>query len=440
MVINNSVISASIVDTILDKHQNPDLGEATIREIVSIVNDIEEASGEKFIRMEMGVPGLEPSPVGIEAEIAALKRGVAAKYPMLDGVKELKHEASRFVKAFVNLDIVPRGCVPSVGSMQGAFANFMVCGNIEEQKDTFLFIDPGFPVQKQQLMVLGYKYESFDIYHYRGTKLKEKLESYLSKGNISAIIYSNPNNPTWVCMNEEELEIIGTLATKYDTVVIEDLAYFAMDFRKDMSKPFEPPYQPSVGRYTDNYVLLISSSKVFSYAGQRIGVMYISNKLYDKYYVNLEKRYGIGTYGRALVNRVLYSLSSGVCHSSQFALAEIYKLAVEGEYNILEGVREYERRAILMKKMFLGNGFNLVYEKDLDEPIADGFYFTLSYPGMTGGELLKNLLYFGISAIALHITGSVMEGIRACVSQTGEERFGELKSRLEAFSGFYING
>ncbi len=436
-MINNSVISTSIVDTILDAHQNPDLGEATIREIVSIVNDIEEETGDKFIRMEMGVPGLEPSGVGVKAEIAALKRGVAARYPMLDGIKELKHEASRFVKAFINLDIDPRGCVPSVGAMQGAFANFMTCGNLDKKRDTFLFIDPGFPVQKQQLMVLGFKYESFDIYHYRGDKLKEKLESYLSKGNISAIIYSNPNNPTWVCMNDAELKVIGTLATKYDTIVIEDLAYFAMDFRKDMSVPYAPPYQSSVGNYTDNYVILISSSKVFSYAGQRIGMMCISNKLIDREYENLKSRFGLETYGKVLVNRVLYSLSSGVGHSSQFALAAIFKQAVEGKYNILTEVREYGKRAVSMKKMFLENGFSMVYEKDLDEPIADGFYFTLSYRNMTGGELLRNLLYFGISAISLHITGSVMEGVRACVSQTGEDRFEELKMRLEAFNHFY---
>lgn len=44
---------------------------------------------------------------------------------------------------------------------------------------------------------MGQKYETFDVYNYRGDKLKDKLESYLSKGNIAAIIYSNPNNPSW---------------------------------------------------------------------------------------------------------------------------------------------------------------------------------------------------------------------------------------------------
>ena len=78
------------------------------------------------------------------------------------------------------------------------------------------------------------EWEEFDIYHYRGQALREKLESFLSKGDIAAIIYSNPNNPAWICLEEEELQIIGELATQYDVIVMEDLAYFCMDFRRDM--------------------------------------------------------------------------------------------------------------------------------------------------------------------------------------------------------------
>ncbi len=436
MKIKDPVMPVEVVDEILDKHHDSDLGNATIREMVSVVNEIEQITGKKFIRMEMGVPGLPPAKLGVEAEIEALKRGVAAKYPMLDGIKELKEAASSFIKAFVDVDISPKGCVPTVGSMQGAIANFMVCGRIDKRKDTFLFIDPGFPVHKQQLMVLGHKYEAFDVYGFRGEKLRDELERFLRKGNISAIIYSNPNNPTWVCLTDEELQIIGELANKYDVIILEDLAYFAMDFRKDMSVPFKPPFQPSVAKYTDNYVLLISSSKVFSYAGQRIGMICVSDKLYNRYYENLDRSFAAGEYGRALVTRVLYGLSSGVSHSAQFALAAIYKNAVEGKYNILEGVREYGERAHEMKRIFLDHGFSIVYDKDMNEPIADGFFFTLSYPGLTAGELLKTLLYFGISAIGLRITGSEKEGLRACVSQTGRERFGELEERLKAFEDY----
>jgi hypothetical protein len=87
-----------------------------------------------------------------------------------------------------------------------------------------------------------------------------------------------------------------------------------------------------------------------------------------------------------------------------------------------------------MKRLFLDNGFRIVYDRDMDEPIADGFYFTISYPGFSGIDLLEKLLYYGISAISLDITGSDRhEGLRACVSQVGRDQFDDLKFRLEKF-------
>ena len=156
-------INYDIVKKCIEETGIKDLAKATIREIVMLVNKISVESGEKFIRMEMGVPGLIPSEIGTEAEIAALRRGVAAKYPMLDGVPELKNEASRFVKLFMNVDVNPESCIPTVGSMQGTYAAFLVAGKCNKVKDTTLFIDPGFPVQKQQMNVLGYKYDTFDV-------------------------------------------------------------------------------------------------------------------------------------------------------------------------------------------------------------------------------------------------------------------------------------
>ena len=84
---------------------------------------------------------------------------------------------------------------------------------------------------------------------------------------------------------------------------------------------------------------------------------------------------------------------------------------------------------------FTENGFEIVYDSDEKEPIADGFYFTLSYPGFTGEALLQKLLFYGISAISLEITGSERsEGIRACVSLVGRDQFADLESRLKKFN------
>lgn len=429
-----TIIDKTIVDSVLQSTEIKTPGKASIREIVKIVNLIEEKSNVKFIRMEMGVPGLDPVSVGTEAEIEALRKGVASKYPMIEGLASLKDETSRFVKLFLDIEVAPESCIPTVGSMMGGMAAFLVANRTNRNKQGTLFIDPGFPVQKQQCVVLGQEFESFDVYNYRGDKLRDKLESYLMTGRISTMLYSNPNNPSWICFTDEELEIIGELAEKYDIIVIEDLAYFGMDFRKDYSQPGVPPFQPTVAKYTDKYILLISSSKAFSYAGQRVGMMVISDALFNREYPDLQRYFSNCKFGSAMIYGALYALSAGTGHSAQYALAAIFKAVNDGTFNFVDVVKEYGEKAHIMKELFTRYGFLIVYDKDIDVPIADGFYFTISYPGFTGVELIGELLYYGISAISLDITGSDRtEGLRACVSQVQREQFPALEERLRMF-------
>ena len=426
-------IKREIVDKLIADLGIKDFAKATIREVKQVAAKAEQESGVEFIKMEMGIPGLPAAQVGVDAQIKALQDGIAHSYPDIQGYPELKKEASRFVKAFIGLDVNPVGCVPVTGSMQGTFASFLTCSQASKEKDTVLFIDPGFPVQKMQLQVMGVKYETFDVYDYRGEKLAPKLESYLQHGNICAIVYSNPNNPAWICLNEQELQAIGTLATKYDAIVMEDLAYFAMDFRQNLSVPFEPPYQPSVGRYTENYMLLISGSKAFSYAGERIGVVCISDKLFHRHFPDLAARYEGLPFGLVFSTRMLYALSSGTSHSAQYAMAAMLKAATDGEYDFRKEVSVYGERAHKLKEIFCRHGFHIVYDKDLDQPVADGFYFTIGYKNMTSGELAKELMYYGVSAICLITTGSHQEGLRVCTSFIADHQYAQLEERMKVF-------
>jgi len=431
---SHTPIKKEIVDGLIAELGIKDFAKATIREVKQVAAKAEKASGVEFIKMEMGIPGLPAAQVGVDAQVKALQDGIAHSYPDIQGAPVLKQEASRFVKAFIGVDIAPEGCVPVTGSMQGTFASFLTCSQCDRKKDTVLFIDPGFPVQKMQLQVMGVKYVTFDVYDFRGDKLGAKLESYLKNGNICAIVYSNPNNPAWICMSEEELKTIGTLATQYDVVVMEDLAYFAMDFRKNLSKPFEPPYQATVARYTDNYMLLVSGSKAFSYAGERIGVTCISNKLFHRKFEDLAQRYEGLPFGLVFSTRMLYALSSGTSHSAQYAMAAMLKAAADGTYDFRKEVSVYGERAHKLKEIFLRHGFTIVYDKDLDEPIADGFYFTIGYPGMTSGELAHELMYYGVSAICLITTGSHQEGLRVCTSFIEDHQYTLLDERMKVFA------
>jgi aspartate/methionine/tyrosine aminotransferase len=280
---------------------------------------------------------------------------------------------------------------------------------------------------------LGLPFKSFDILNFRGEKLKDKLESYLIEDNICTITYSSPNNPTWISLSEEELQYIGELANKYDVIVVEDLAYFGMDFRQEYGQPGIPPYQPTVANYTENYILLLSASKIFSYAGQRIGMMITSENLRTRSYPNLKNYFTSDVLGHFIPYGVLYATTAGTAHTSQYALASMLKAANDGEFSFTENLHFYGEKAKKMKEIFQKHGFYTVYT-DKDDKLADGFYFTIAYPNMTSAELMNAFLYVGISAISLSITGSEnLNGLRACVSFVRMDQMVTLDERLKEF-------
>lgn len=429
----NTLIDRALIESAMQKLEVSSFEDLSIRQLVSLVKMFEQQTGQEFIHFEIGVPGLPASQVGIDAQKEALDRGVASVYPSLEGEPALKEAASKFVRAIIGADIAPAHCIPTVGSMQGTFVTLMAVSALDKKKDTILYIDPGFPVQKTQADVLGIRRESFDVYNYRAERLAPKLEEYLSTGRIAAILYSNPNNPSWMCLTDSELRTIGEMATKYGAIVIEDLAYITMDFRKDVDPATGLPTQVSVTKYTDNYILLLSGSKIFSYAGERIAVTCISDKVFDLKSEALKERFGMPSFGNVFVHKLIYTLSSGVSHSAQMALARMMDQAAEGIYNYRDEVREYALRTERIREILTRHGFHLVYDKDVDEPVGNGFFFTIGYKDMKGGELLGRLLQCGVSGIVLTSTGSDYEGIRACSSAIKPHHYDLLDQRLAMF-------
>ena len=69
----NIPFDRALVDEIVAKNKIKSVGAASIREVKKIIDDVEAATGEKFVRMEMGIPGLPAVQIGVDAEIEALK-------------------------------------------------------------------------------------------------------------------------------------------------------------------------------------------------------------------------------------------------------------------------------------------------------------------------------------------------------------------------------
>ena len=180
--------------------------------------------------------------------------------------------------------------------------------------------------------------------------------------------------------------------------------------------------------------MLVSGSKIFSYAGQRIAVVAMSRYVYERKYEFFTNFYEMPAFGDAYIFGVLYTASSGTSHSAQHALAAMMNAACDGTLDFVKETSEYGRRAEIMKRFFIDNGFHVVYDMDGGTPISDGFFFTIGYPGINGKTLQSELLRHGVSAITLASTGSEQEGVRVCVSTlSNKEDFDILNQRLKAF-------
>jgi aspartate/methionine/tyrosine aminotransferase len=419
-----------------------DVSRASIREMNNLIDTIEHELDLRFIRMEFGIPGLPTHRIAVDAEIEALRdRRVGHVYAPFEGLPALKEEAARFVKLFMNLDVPSKCCIPVVGAMEGCFASLALAGRMRPGANKVICLEPGFPVNKLQLRFLGLERVAIDFYDHRGDELIRAVEDRAKQGDVCAILWSSPNNPSWVTLKDSELQGLGRICDRYDVLAIEDLAYFGMDMREDYYRPGEPPYQPSVLEHTQRGISVVSSSKIFSYAGQRIALAITSPQLFETEAVELSESLGSSNVGHALLHGILYPIAACVPESPQYGLLALLRAANGGDRSVFEPASVYARRAAAMKPLFLDNGFHLVYDNDLGQPLADGFYFTIAYPGFENGyDLVRELLHYGISAITLETTGSCRkEGLRACVSMVGEDRFDVLEDRLRKFRRDHAN-
>jgi aspartate/methionine/tyrosine aminotransferase len=426
-------ISKDVLEEIFDETGfNPN--NLSIRETNRLATLISKKGNLEFVRMEMGIPNIPTPNIAKEAEKEAIDKGFQGIYPPFDGIPELKLAGCKFVKAFLDMDVEPEHVIPTCGSLQGGYISQALAGNMHKGKDTILYLDPTFPVTRYQAKFLGLKSEGIELYDNRGKKLLEAIKEKISKGNIGGLLWSSPNNPSWSCLTESELQGIAEICDDNDILAIEDLAYLGMDFRKDYSQPHKEPYIPTVGKFGKNWITLISASKIFSFPGPRCGLAIISPILNKQEFSQLEEFCGRKRFGHAFSLGGLYVTTSGTTHTAQFALTKMLESSTNGEYNFVKVTSEYGKRAKKVCQIFLKYGFKQVYEKDMDETVGNGFYLTMSYPNYDGTDLMIELMKYGISTITLKSTGSNRhEGLRVCISFVSEKDMPVLEDRLKKF-------
>ena len=83
----HQVFDDELVKRVVKELNIANLSNATIGEILLVASRLESITGIPFIRMDQGSPGLPANKIGIEAEKAALDKGVGSQYPAAAGVQ-----------------------------------------------------------------------------------------------------------------------------------------------------------------------------------------------------------------------------------------------------------------------------------------------------------------------------------------------------------------
>lgn len=426
-----------VISRILKEHRI-EPSRVTIREIDMIRRGLTETLHLEMVGMDMGIPGLPTPPIITRAQRAAITGPRCSQYSPFDGLPVLKEATADFLEAYAGIKVTPKNCIPIVGGMHGCKVNIGITGRINPERDTILFLVPGFSVNALQAQEQGIKTKNLDFHGKYDTDLVSAIEVELEAGNIAGILWSSPNNPTWRVLSDRELEGIGKLCTKYDVIGIDDAAYFGLDSRmKDRRTPRERPYFPCIAHYTDLWVMIISGSKMFNYAGERIGVSILSDRVAERKSENLRPRFARGDYWNAFVQGGLYSSVASVGQSAQHAFAAALSAATDKRrFNYFRYNTPYEERARKIKEILMANSFTIPYNQDDMGVIGDGYYFTAAHPAFTSGEQLAfALIKYGMTAVPLvGFGGTRNEGVRICCSRVDDHLFEKLEERAALFS------
>ncbi len=400
------------------------------------VDQLAKNSDQSVIRMDFGVPGLNPIKYcEVQHEIAIKNRSFCHTYPPYEGTKSVRLELAKFVSKRIPSQINHKNVFSTCGATQALMVAQSVAVHTRSDCDTIVYLTPAYPPMLSQGAYLGKRCLSVDTTQCRGDALIEKLATLFQQYSVACICWASPSNPLWNVLSKSELREIARLCDAYNVLPIEDLTYLGMlsDHQGGVR------VIPSITQFSDRYFLILSCSKMMSYAGERIGFLIGSEPLLESHSECLKPRYLTNSI-RTAVGSLIFNSTAGAPHSAQEAVANTLRAINNEKINIERYLSQYARRAHLLKQVLKRRGFTLInHDQDLESD--DGFYVCFEYQCLPSMELLQGLLRLGISVMplnAFHTNHS--NGVRACVGRSDCQDIIQVENRLKHFEEVVANG
>lgn len=237
-----------------------------IRQIAIKMNDYSDG-----INLTIGEPS-QDVPDLVKKEMANRVLNDKIGYTQTGGMPELKREIVKYYNKYFGGAYKEENCLITVGSTEG-LSTFI--RSLVEEGDEVIMPTPTYPgyapnikLQKGIEVYLDTSKDNFKL-------TAENLEKAITS-KTRAIILTYPNNPSGVCLDEEELDKIADVIRKHDVYVLSDEIYASIAFEK----------YHSLAKYhdlMDKVVVINGFSKSHSMTGYRVGYMLASKYLISNF-------------------------------------------------------------------------------------------------------------------------------------------------------------
>ncbi|MFM1652158.1 pyridoxal phosphate-dependent aminotransferase [Brevibacillus sp. B_LB10_24] len=245
------------------------------------------AQGHDVINLGQGNPDLPTPPHIVEELQRQAADPVHHKYPLFQGMLELKAAVAHWYKQEFDVDLDPEEEVAILfGSKTGLVE---ICQVLLDPGDVALVPDPGYPDYWSGVAISGGRMAMMPLRQENDflPDFRELSAEDLAKAKLMFLNY--PNNPTAVNAPFSFFEEAIRFAKRHEIVICHDFAYGAISF--DGKKPVSFMQVPGAKEVGVEFYTL---SKTYNMAGWRVGAMVgnrelvrLINVIQDHYFCSL---------------------------------------------------------------------------------------------------------------------------------------------------------
>ena len=212
------------------------------------------------IALTIGEPDFD-APIAVRQHIAESILGGETHYPPNAGYPELRRQVAAHINARFGSDYTPEETVLTVGSTQALISGLMAILN---PGDEVVVPVPTFGLYKPQIEMAGGVYVPLDTEKDGFQITSERLNAVLTE-KTRAILFTSPNNPNGVVLNDASLFALKNAALSHDLYLISDSVYDRL--------VYDAPAPTLVGDsdVRDRLIYVGALSKSYAMTGVRVG-------------------------------------------------------------------------------------------------------------------------------------------------------------------------